>query len=41
MTKIVLYPSEVLRKKVSEVTEIDKITAEEIKELKKFFWNED
>ena len=35
MTKIVLYPNEILRKKVSDVTEIDKITDKEIKELKK------
>ncbi len=35
MRKIILYPNEVLRKKVSDVTEIDKTTAKEIEELKK------
>jgi peptide deformylase len=35
MTKIVLYPNEVLRKKVTEVIEIDKVTKKEIEELKK------
>ncbi len=35
MSKIVIYPNEVLRKKVSDVVEIDKVTAKEIEELKK------
>ena len=35
MGKIIIYPNEVLRQKVSDVTEIDKDTATEIKELKK------
>lgn len=35
MTKIVTYPNEVLRKKVSDVTEINKTTAKEIEDLKK------
>ena len=35
MKKIITYPNEVLRKKVSDVVEIDKVTAKEIEELKK------
>ena len=35
MTKITLYPNDVLRQKVSDVTEIDKTTAKEIEDLKK------
>jgi len=35
MKKIIVYPNDVLRKKVSEVTKIDKVTAKEIGELKK------
>jgi len=35
MGRIIIYPNEVLRKKVSDVIEIDKVTAKEIKELKK------
>ena len=35
MRKIILYPNDVLRKKVSDVTEIDEMTAKEIEDLKK------
>jgi peptide deformylase len=35
MIKIILYPNDVLRQKVSDVIEIDQTTAKEIEELKK------
>ena len=34
MTKILVYPNKILRKKVSDVTLIDKLVIEEVKKLK-------